>query len=103
MYREIIIIIYRIIIYTGTWYRQIIWMSLSEPHTYRTAVQNPPYVYICVPLVRPSIRQFGPAKGPFKCAMCKCRTYGKRFVPQKYNHDVTNVIIITWVIITLRT
>ena len=32
--------------------------SLSEPHTYRTAVQNPPYIYIYiyVPFVGPSVR-----------------------------------------------
>ena len=33
----------------------IIGASLSEPHTYRTAVQNPPYIYIRA--VRPSGRR----------------------------------------------
>ena len=48
----------------------IIGASLSEPHTYRTAVQNPPYIYIYIYIrtIRPSVRssgiQFGPAKGP---------------------------------------
>ena len=32
----------------------IIGASLSEPHTYRTAVQNLPYIYIYVPFVRPA-------------------------------------------------
>ena len=40
---------------------------LRAPH-YRTAVQNPPYIYIYVPFVRPAGVQFGPAKGPFKRA-----------------------------------
>ena len=34
--------------------RLIIGASLSEPHTYRTTVQNPPYIYIRA--VRPSLR-----------------------------------------------
>ena len=56
----------------------IIGASLSEPHTYRTAVQNPPYVYIYIRVVRRTVRlsgvQFGPANGPFKRAMRKRRT-----------------------------
>ena len=32
----------------GTATVTIIGASLSEPHTYRTAVQNPPYIYIYV-------------------------------------------------------
>ena len=37
----------------------IIGASLSEPHTYRTAVQNPPYIYIytCRSSDRPSVRR----------------------------------------------
>ena len=56
----------------------IIGASLSEAHTYCTAVQNPPYIYIYVPLVRPSVRRpIWPAKGPFKCTMRKRRTGSK--------------------------
>ena len=48
--------------------------SLSEPHTYRTAVQNPPYIYIyiytCIYIYIYIYTcclydiQFGPTKGP---------------------------------------
>ena len=41
----------------------LIGASLSEPHTYHTAVQNPPYIYIYT-YARPSGVQFGPAMGP---------------------------------------
>ena len=39
----------------------VIGESLREPHTYRTAVQNPPYIY--VPFCRSPVVQFGPTKG----------------------------------------
>ena len=40
----------------------IIGASLSEPHTYRTAMKNSPYIYIRIRAVGPSVWQFGPAK-----------------------------------------
>ena len=51
---------------------RLIGASLSEPHTYRTAVQNPPYIYIfffniyiyTYAYARPSGVQFGPKMGP---------------------------------------
>ena len=49
----------------------IIGASLSEPHTFRTAMQNPPYINI---LVHSTVVQFGPTKGPFKRATRKRRT-----------------------------
>ena len=53
--------------------KEVFGTSLSEPHTYRTAVQNPPYIYIRM-LVRPSGVQFGPTMGPFKRATHKRQT-----------------------------
>ena len=52
----------------------LIGASLSEPHTYRTAVQNPPYIIIYIRAFRPSGVQFGPANSPFKCSTRKRRT-----------------------------
>ena len=49
----------------------LIGASLSETHTYRTAVQNSPYFYT---YARPSGVQFSPAMGPFKRATRKRRT-----------------------------
>ena len=48
--------------------------SLSEPHTYRTAVQNRPYIHGIYTYAHPSGVQFGPAMGPFKRATRKRRT-----------------------------
>ena len=45
--------------------------SLSERHTYCTAVQNPPDIYIY--MYRPSVVQFGPVKGPINAQRANVR------------------------------
>ena len=47
-------ILFALIVIVPIVYHILIGASLSEPHTYRTAVQNPPYIYIRA--VRPSLR-----------------------------------------------
>ena len=50
----------------------VIGASLSEPHTYCTAVQNLPFIYIRA--VGLAGVQFGPAKDLFKRATRECQT-----------------------------